>query len=351
MSKQAYYFSHDSNAFNDPRILAMRCQYKLEGYGAYWAIIEMLRDEEDYQIDISQVFSFDAIALRLHCDRTEFAEQFINDCINKFKLFESDGTYFWSNSLRRRMLIKDEKTKKARASAEARWRKKPNNNSVDDANAMQTQCEGNAIKESKVKEKKENNTSLGFKTIWEIWLNKKEKPKALKKYQELIKKGINHELIKKAVEGNCRYITETNTATNFQKYLERFLKNEDLEDWADDTFVNLQISPNRQNHQSPKNNSLEKITTETFAFMQSSDFSRVQIQCNDPFRLSAINEFLKMVGGINIFKKNITNSWDSKTYKQQFIEVYQRMIQTNKKLSVFNEQNSHIFKWNVTNEI
>lgn len=30
--KDTYYFSHDSNALIDPKILAMRCDYGIEGY-------------------------------------------------------------------------------------------------------------------------------------------------------------------------------------------------------------------------------------------------------------------------------------------------------------------------------
>lgn len=29
-SKDTYYFSHDSNALSDPKILSMRCDYELE---------------------------------------------------------------------------------------------------------------------------------------------------------------------------------------------------------------------------------------------------------------------------------------------------------------------------------
>ena len=49
---ETYYFSHDSNAITDTKILNMRADYGIEGYGLYWAIIEMLRNEEDYRLTL-----------------------------------------------------------------------------------------------------------------------------------------------------------------------------------------------------------------------------------------------------------------------------------------------------------
>jgi hypothetical protein len=42
--KDAYYFSHDTNARNDPKIAAMRQSYGVEGYGLYWIVVEMLAE-------------------------------------------------------------------------------------------------------------------------------------------------------------------------------------------------------------------------------------------------------------------------------------------------------------------
>lgn len=152
--KDAYYFSHDSNAKADPKILAMLSVYGMLGYGWYWAIIEMLREQEGYMMDITGKYSYNAFALTLMCD-VETAHKFINDCVNEFKLFESDGKYFWSESLIRRMKNWEEKSEKARQAANIRWSKNK------DADALRSQCESNAkkvkekkVKESKVKEKK-----------------------------------------------------------------------------------------------------------------------------------------------------------------------------------------------------
>lgn len=154
MAKDAYYFSHDSNARNDPKILRMRRVYKSEGYGWYWALVEMLRDEEDYKLCIED--GGNALAMQMQCAE-DVACMFVKFCIDPCELFASDGVHFWSNSLIRRMEKKDEKSQKARKSALSRWDKKD-----DDANAMPTHSERNApsnanamqVKERKEKESK-----------------------------------------------------------------------------------------------------------------------------------------------------------------------------------------------------
>ena len=164
--KEAYYFSHDANARHDPKILSMRSVYGSEGYGWYWIIIEMLREQENFQIEITK-YVWNALAMQTQCN-ADAMHQFVDDCINEFKLFASDGEYFWSESLKRRMEIRNDKSEKARKAAEARWGKASNSKvsakskkkqSDSNADAMQTHSERNAIKESKGKEIKEKDTT------------------------------------------------------------------------------------------------------------------------------------------------------------------------------------------------
>ncbi len=150
--KDAYYFSHDTNARRDPKILAVRSKYGAEGYAWYFMIIEILAEQKDYKYKLTK-WATNSIAMELLCDANRVAE-FINDCIKEFELFESDGEYFWSPSLIRRMQVKEEKRSKrveaGRKGAEKRW---GNSNAI----AMPKQNDSNAIaKNSKVKESKVN---------------------------------------------------------------------------------------------------------------------------------------------------------------------------------------------------
>ncbi len=144
--KEAYYFSHDSNSRHDPKILALRLVYDYQGYGWYFAIVEILREQQEYKYDISLPFSWNALASELNTT-PEKIKTFIDDCIHTFKLFNSDENFFWSESLNRRMKEKEERTKTAKKAALASWEKrKKNNGKMGDANALQLHSNSNAIK-------------------------------------------------------------------------------------------------------------------------------------------------------------------------------------------------------------
>lgn len=150
--KDAFFFPHTSGARYDPKIVQMLSIYGMTGYGWFWVLLELLREQDGYALDISGKYAINALAMQMYTDN-ETAKKFINDCINEFHLFESDGACFWSNSLRKRMEYLDEKRKKARDAANIRW-KNESDDTTNDTDAMQTQCDCNAKKEEESKLKK-----------------------------------------------------------------------------------------------------------------------------------------------------------------------------------------------------
>src|SRR5690242_1752539 len=122
MAKKAPFFSHDMNARHDPKISAMRGVYGAEGYGWFWMLVEMMAESDGYQLDCKSKYSFTGYAMQLQC-KHEDLQKFALDCINEFELFESDGEYFWSNSLRKRMEYRDAVSEKRAAAANKRWEK------------------------------------------------------------------------------------------------------------------------------------------------------------------------------------------------------------------------------------
>lgn len=114
--------------------------------------------------------------------KPDATEQYVKDCINEFELFESDGESFWSNSLLRRMAMKEEISQKRKKAAEARWGKKNDATAIKedkDTKGMQMHSTSNANgmqgKESKEKERKVNNNKL-------------------RRHQNLLKKSQNENL-------------------------------------------------------------------------------------------------------------------------------------------------------------
>jgi hypothetical protein len=172
MAKEAYYFSHDSNARHDPDIKAMRSVYKLQGYAWFWVLIEMMRDANEHKLSMQGRYIWNAYASELECNAEE-ARQFVEDCINEFSLFASDGQFFWSESLLRRMEKKSSTSEKRSAAAKKRWEKNRANTGVSD-DAVQLHDDSNAIamqgKESKRKESKVNKIKdIKDKTAFEAY--------------------------------------------------------------------------------------------------------------------------------------------------------------------------------------
>lgn len=144
MSKEAYYFSHDANARQDDKILELRAEFGWEGYGLYWAIIEMLRDSSNYTYPSNAKAGL-GLSLNIAKDKLE---KFLNFCF-EVKLLVNDNGVFYSESLMRRMEEIDEKRRKRAEAgrlggiAKALPKQNPSN------------AKAKPSKESKVKESKE----------------------------------------------------------------------------------------------------------------------------------------------------------------------------------------------------
>lgn len=136
LKKETFYFSHDYTARSDEKIKNLIYDFGYQGYGIYWALIEEL-----YQNANALQTNYKRIAFDMRVD-----ENTIKSIIENFDLFIVENDFFGSLSVQRRLDMRNDKSTKARESAQKRWTK--------DANALQTQSDSNAIKESKLKESK-----------------------------------------------------------------------------------------------------------------------------------------------------------------------------------------------------
>lgn len=162
MAKEAYYFSHDASARNDLKIKAMISKYGVEGYGMFWYLVEMLREVDSFKLPLEDYFYL-AIQHEFNGCSAD-VQQFVTDCIYTFKLFESDGLFFWSNSLNRRMDMKQKKIDQAREagkkSAEKRKEQQAFNDSSTDVQRDSTDVQQlNEIKGNEIKPKEKTSNS------------------------------------------------------------------------------------------------------------------------------------------------------------------------------------------------
>lgn len=96
MANNAYYFSHDSNAKDDPKCMLLIDQLGLEGYGIYWVLIEVLRDQPEFKYPLNLI---PILARRYNTT----AEKMMT-VIRNYELFNFDAeNMFFSLSLNNRM--------------------------------------------------------------------------------------------------------------------------------------------------------------------------------------------------------------------------------------------------------
>ena len=180
MSKDAYYFPHDSNARQDVKILKLRIKHGWAGYGLYWGIIEALRDQDNYAFEADQP---ELISLAVGCSIDEITPV-LNTCLEVGLLKKEDG-YIFSPSLKRRMERVDDIREKRRLAGKKRVEqiqeeiKEKTEESNDkqeiskcSANAQQmlNTCSANedqmlSIKENKIKENKIKENKIKEKDI------------------------------------------------------------------------------------------------------------------------------------------------------------------------------------------
>lgn len=153
MSKDAYWFKHDSNASHDPNIEYMRSVWGWEGYGWYWAIIETMRDLDGHRFPWKRLA---VLTQRLG----EKAEEFIGACIDEYDLFDSDEEFFWSESLLRRMDYHSAKQVAGKKGGSSKQTP-----SKPEANAKQELNNGDKSREEKIRVEKKThrNESLSGK--------------------------------------------------------------------------------------------------------------------------------------------------------------------------------------------
>lgn len=170
MSKEAYYFSHDANARQDEKILMLRAEHGWEGYGIYWALIEMMFESSDSALHHSKV---KGIAVSYNIDMA-LLNQIIDTCIEQ-NLFQSEDDLFWSDSLiRRKNKFRDIKNKRSEAGKKGAAKRWENDNAI----AEPLQSHSNAIaknskgKESKVNESKGKEKERTYADVI-FYLNKK----------------------------------------------------------------------------------------------------------------------------------------------------------------------------------
>jgi len=207
MSKDAYYFSHDSNARNDQRLMKVRMKYGMEGYGVYFGIIEILREQKDYTLTFDDI---DSISFDLRVDKEK-----IQDIVENYDLFEIKGhSMFYSKSLKRRLECMDIKKKKRQKAGRL-----------------------GGIASAKVKQKSTNAKALNNTKLNKTKVNDINKRMLL--FKDSLQKH-NNQYNKDTIENFFNYWSEPNKSNTKMKFEQQATWDisRRLKRWADNDFGN-----------------------------------------------------------------------------------------------------------------
>lgn len=151
--KDAYYFSHDSSASRDIKMLKLKHQFGWEGIGLFWGIVETLRESTDYKFNSDQS-SIELLSTILGVDYTK-----LNDIINKcieLGLLSKDSKHFYSNSLNARMQEMNQRREIGYKNGIKGGRPTIPNNPNKTQTITQSITQTKPLKEKKEKKRKEN---------------------------------------------------------------------------------------------------------------------------------------------------------------------------------------------------
>lgn len=176
--KDVFYFPHDYSARRDPKISALFRKYGMEGYGLYWSVVEILYEQNGEILKFPALF--EGLSEELGVD-SERLKSFFDDCINRFWLFREDEEAIWSESVLRRLEVREEKRQQkveagrigGKRSGASRRRSETKRNE-----AVLHENEANEAKERKGKENKVNNKNTASPTSSEVVLEKTDCQKA-----------------------------------------------------------------------------------------------------------------------------------------------------------------------------
>lgn len=145
--KEVYYFQHDYNARNDPKLQDVLIEHGAAGFGVFWCIVEQLYEQDGFL----PLKSCKSIAFALHVE-----SKIVESVVQDFDLFQNDGEKFWSKSVNARLEKRKTISESRKLAAIKRWQSMQNQQTQckTDANAMQ---DISKEKKSKEKESKESN--------------------------------------------------------------------------------------------------------------------------------------------------------------------------------------------------
>lgn len=156
MSKETYYFSHDFNSRNDDKIQVLLIDYGAESYGIFWAITEILHEEENHKIELSDIF-YKSFAKQMSTS-VEQVVSILRSAIQYdlfYQINEENKIFIASNRVNKNVTLRDElSNKRSKAGKESALKRALLKESSTSVKQVLTNDEQVSTKERKGKENK-----------------------------------------------------------------------------------------------------------------------------------------------------------------------------------------------------
>lgn len=153
MAKDTFYFPHDYNSRNDENIQLLMMDCGASGYGIFWAISEILHEEEDHRIELSDRF-YKFLSKQMSTP-VEQVMNIIDTCVVYDLFIKKENTIYSlrvEKNIGLRKEISENRSRAGKISAEKRALIKQNSTIVQQ---VLTGVQQNPTKERKGKERKE----------------------------------------------------------------------------------------------------------------------------------------------------------------------------------------------------
>lgn len=166
---KSYYFQHDYNSANDHKILFLRQQFGIEGYGIYWYVIEQLA-QSNGRLPLKIV---PVLAMQIQTTHDK-----VMAVIKNYDLFQIENEEFFSVRLLKQIEFRSELSIAGKDGANKRWENYRLNQAKNSPPISPPNSTPYA-KERKGKEIKEINIPFGesFKVVWNDWLTYRKETK------------------------------------------------------------------------------------------------------------------------------------------------------------------------------
>jgi hypothetical protein len=156
--KETYYFAHDYNAIQDPKMMSILSSCGISSIGLYWIIIELLHQQENNKISYQSYCDFIDFYGRIN-EENEHLLNKIKQMLISVGLFIKEDDFVYSNrvlkNIKQRKIISEKRSFAGKKSGEVR--KNDNNikqkiTSVEHVLNKNEHNKENKIKENKIKE-------------------------------------------------------------------------------------------------------------------------------------------------------------------------------------------------------